>query len=273
MTRHMDWMTLTDAQLWEYVLTHPIAGGRQDDPPPPPDPGPDETPPAPAPAAIGLIDGKPQERWDQVYGERTRYKHELEQYGVFGRPDEIKAKLDKLTAYDQAIEQARARGNSTAEEQEEVEKVRKQFLKIFPEMREVMDSRGKLNGVDELRQQYEELALDRASTRFTKVLDARKLDVKYQDSLEDLTMSQMSEAERKSLLKGDYSVLEEVLDRLDQGFLSKFAVTGSAPPAPPKRIGPGGSPPAGTPNKPKTFKEAHSAAFESLQAKLAAQGD
>ena len=74
------------------------------------------------------------------------------------------------------------------------------------------------------------------------------------------------------MLRGDLSVLDEVLDRLPTDFLAKFAATPSAPPPPSKRIGAGGSPPAPIKSdKPKTWNEAHAAAFEDLQAKMAAQ--
>lgn len=262
----------------------PIAGGGEDEPPAdpgggddPPLAGPDSQPPADSggepsgdggtPPMDDLRSPIPRARFDQVYGQFKGYKR-------FGSVKEIEEKLARLDKYETALKQYRESGQNTSNARgvpgddaqakaEVAREIREQMLEIMPELQNI-------NRLDDLINHQRQSNAEAASNHLYGLLKDYNVELSEedQDDLEDLLWAKMDDDQRQALLKGEFSVLEDVFnENMDRGILARLKPSSPAPPAPPVRHTPGGQGDRKLPEKKMTFAEAESAAFERLTSK------
>lgn len=191
----------------------------------------------------------PKPRFDEVYGNLKRYKE-------FGSADELKAKLQKLDQYEQAIEQHRQKQQPQNEDPKA--RIRQQLREVAPELDEI----------SEMRETLHSIRMEKASTHLGSLLKEKVpgISLKMQDRIEDYVLANMTEEQSRRFNRGDLSVLNEFVEEdLETGLLGSLksqTKAGNPPPKPPIRHGAGGTPPKPPGDqKPKTLKEAEDLAF------------
>jgi hypothetical protein len=212
----------------------------------------------------------PIERFNAVYGKVKEYEGQINQYKGFGNPNDLKAKLEKLTAWEKAVEDQRKQASMTPSEQEQAKRtaqLRRELEQVYPEIAEVKRMKELQDELNTLKGSNSEskatAQLEKHSISFTGVLKAAKLDTKFQPKIEEYIVSQMSDEEKQRFVAGDFKVAEEIFNReLKDGLFSAMRGKPSLP-TPPMRNTPGGTPPMNS-KKPMTMKEAEDEAWSRM---------
>lgn len=214
----------------------------------------------------------PIERFNEVYGKNKEYERQLGQYSGYGKPDELKAKLDKLAAWEKAVEEQRKAASMTdtekAAEQRKLQ-LRKELVSLFPELDSIKKIEELEKVIASLQGSSEESkasqVLEKHSLAFTGVLKAAKIDLKYQDKIEEYIVSQMDDEQKKAFIAGDFSIAQAIFDNeLKDGLFSAMRAKPVLP-VPPIRNTAGGTGPKGGKPKPMTMREAEEAGWARLQ--------
>lgn len=205
----------------------------------------------------------PYKRFEEIYGKMKDYEGQLSRFKQIGDPNSASERLKKLEQWEKQVEDYRQKQNQTPTEQAEAQRVaaiRKELLKVYPELNDV-------NTVKELKaqlaalQQNSQQSVDQAtlkdmSTRFADTLKAAKIDAKYQTKIEEYLVSQMSEEERQEFVKGDFTIAERIFtNELKDGLFSAMKAKPVLQ-APAVRHTPGGTPPQSKVQKARTLAEA-----------------
>lgn len=224
-----------------------------------------EPTPTPSPLEPGGV------RFEQVYGKMKDYEAQVNQYKELGDAAEMRRIKEEHAQWKRALEEYKSQAARTPDEKAEAERamsIRRELLKVYPELERVNTVSELMKQVEELRSNFSEqttrATLQQASDAFSEVLKANKIDLKYQGKLEEYIAHQMSDEDKRAFLSGDFSVAEKIfLNELNEGL---FAGLKSQPSLqkPPMRNTAGGTPPGAQAQKPKTLKEAESEAFSRL---------
>ena len=213
-------------------------------------------------------------RFEQVYGKMRDFEGQLKQFKEFGDPKEIRQQLETFKQWKKQVEDYQKQQQMTPDEKTEAQRaaaIRKELLKVYPELAEVSTLKEMKAALDEMRSGYSETKaeanMEKASVKFSETLKAAKIDTKYQSKIEEYIFSQMNEEERQEFLNtGDTAVPERIFkNELENGLFSMMK-TGPKLPTPPLRNTPGGTPPNGKPKAPKDWKEAEDAAWGMIEA-------
>jgi hypothetical protein len=210
----------------------------------------------------------PYQRFEQVYGKMKDLESKYTQFKEFGDPGSVKERLNKLAQWEKTVEEHRQQQAKTPDEQAEAQRaaqIKKELLKVYPELADVNSLKELKAAMDELKNGYAttkaEATLKEASMRFSDTLKAAKIDSKYQDKIEEYIVSQMSDEERQEFVKGNYEIAERIFNNeLKDGLFSGMRAKPNLP-TPMTRNTPGGTPPNGRDNKPKTLQEAAELGF------------
>jgi len=219
-----------------------------------------------------LIDGKPIERWNDVYGKYKTTHEKYQQYSGLGDPAEIKSRLQKLQEWEKAVEEQRKQASLGEDEkaaQQNQRKIREELLRVYPELKDIQSLKELREEIASLKGEVSgskvEVVAQKASSELSEMLKSSKIDGKYQSKIEDFIFSQMTEEEQKTFAQGDFSRMKEIFDQeLNDGLLSAYK-RGPRPPEPPVRLKPGGTPPRKE-VKPKTLDEATNDAWAKIEA-------
>ena len=265
--------TLSEYEVWLRDEYRPIRGGQGE-----PGEGGEEGGKEPEvgeggekPVFKDLIDGKPIERWNDVYGKYKTIHEKYQQYAGFGDPGEVNSRLQKLQEWEKVVEEQRKRASLTPDEKTEAEenlKIEKELLRRAPWLAnakkfEQMEAKlaeleGNISG-----SRLESIA-SKASSELSGMLSAAKIDSKYQSKIEDLIFSQMTQEEQRQFAMGDFSRMKEIFEQeLNEGLLSAHKRS-PAPPNPMVRHKPGGTPPRAKDAKPKTLDDASNDAWPKM---------
>ena len=196
----------------------------------------------------------PKPRFDEVY-------HQVKAYKSYGTPEEIAAKLDRLTAYDNALQEHRRNKVPKEGNESEVERgaIRKQLLEVMPELNQV-------GGI----QRFMDANIKRAQSHVLATAKSMGVNIPndMQDDVKRYILNRMNEEERMAIVWGDYSSIDEALTQsIEKGLLSKFKVAQTPPPTP-KRHSTGGTQLSENGNNaPKTWKEAEDIAWGIIKEK------
>lgn len=210
----------------------------------------------------------PYQRFEQVYGKMKEYETKFNQFKEFGDPGSVRDRLNKMKEWEKAVEEHRQKANQSPDEQAESQRaanIRKELLKVYPELAEVQSMKELKAAIEELKNGYTtskaEGTLKEASSRFTDALKSAKIDTKYQTKIEEYIVSQMSDEERREFVGGNYGIAEQIFNNeLKDGLFSGMRARPNLP-APPLRNNPGGTPPSSKGSKPKTLQEAADLGF------------
>lgn len=214
----------------------------------------------------------PIERFNEVYGKAKEFERAFGQYAGFGKPDELKAKLEKLAAWEKAVEEQRKQASLTPTEQDEAKRqlaIQKELYKAMPSLK-LLD---KIEALEKKLSEYEgrqsettaAATLKEHSAKFAEILKANKFDLKYQEKLEDYILSQMDDEQKQQFIQGDFSIAENIFKQdLKEGLLSGMKPKPVLP-VPPIRNTEGGHEPQGKGKKPLTMKEAEDEAWSRMK--------
>ena len=205
----------------------------------------------------------PYQRFEQVYGKMKEYESQIKQFKEFGDPNSVRDRLSKLDQWQKSVEEYRTKANQTPDEQAEGQRaaaIRKELLKVYPELADVQSLKEMKAAMEELRagvsSSKAEASLKEASNRFTDTLKSAKIDTKHQSKIEEYIVSQMSNEERQEFVNGNFGIAERIFnDELKDGLFAGMRARPTLP-TPGIRNTPGGTPPTSKGNKPKTLQEA-----------------
>ncbi len=259
-------------EVWLRTEYRPIRGG-QDDPAEPAEPIEPAEPAEPKqPQFNDLMDGKPIETWNALYG---RYKTAAEQaksYSELGDVNKIKQDLATFREWQKKVEEYQKQQNLTPDEKTEAQR-RQQILN---ELVKVMPGLQKLGKLDELEQklsQWEEKQTtaeisanaDNASRQFSETIKAAKIDPKYQEDIEVWLWNKMNEEQQELIKRGDASEAIKMFNEFNKTGMFD-GMKARAIPKPSLRNAPGGTPPKGPGKKPIDFNSATNEAWEAYNA-------
>lgn len=210
-----------------------------------------------------LIDGKPIERWNDVYGKYKTTHEKYQQYAGLGDPGEVKSKLQKLQEWEKAVEEQRRKASMTEDDrtaEQNQQRIRQELLKVYPELRDIQTLKELREEIAALKGDISgsklESVANSASNELSGMLKESRIDAKYQERIENFIFSQMTQEEQMQFAQGDFSRMKEIFEQeLNEGLLSTFK-RGPRLPEPPVRHRPGGTPPKAKETKPKTLNEA-----------------
>lgn len=213
----------------------------------------------------------PVERFNQVYGKAKEYEGVVNQYKGFGDPGSVKSKLEKLSAWEKAVDEQRKQQAMTPTEQEQAKRtaqLRRELEQVYPEIADVKTLKELRAELDALRNGNTETqataTLEKHSAKFADILKTARLDTKFQPKIEEYIVSQMSGEEKQRFVAGDFKIAEEIFNQeLKDGLFSTLRAKTNLP-TPPTRNTPGGTPPAGKGKKPMTMKEAEDEAWSRM---------
>lgn len=204
--------------------------------PPPPEPEITE------PEGINI----PKPRFDQVNNELRTWKE-------FGKPDEVREKLERLAAYDNRLKAYRENSAKTPDQQESERsrsEIRRQMEEVYPELKDL-----------QRLQTIVQTNISRASGHLAQTLKSQNLEFteEEQGEIEDYLWSRMTPQEQEALKFGDFSVIDRKIT--ESKLLTRLKPIPPAPPPPaPKRHQTGGTPPKGE-TKPANWKDADEVAW------------
>lgn len=212
----------------------------------------------------------PYERFSQVYGDNKEWKS-------LGDRAEVKARLDRLQQIDDKIKDYQEKQAAFAEAQNPKGKIRQQLYEVDPELKDIASFKKEIReAISEMREMRHQEIMKGASSYLTSYLKDAGINVdrKMQDRMEDYLMTQMSEEDGKALDKGNYLVLNAIMEKElgEGGFLrhlksvQKAAYPGAL--SPPVRHKGGVSAPD-KPKKSMTKEELIDASWERFQAGMA----
>src|SRR5690554_2695215 len=173
-----------------------------------------------------VIDGKPIERWNDLYSRYSRY-------AKFGKPEEVEARLTRLEEYERALEAHRR----AQQPRSQAEELRAQLLQLLPELSTLQ----KMSQSHEtLQQRIAALNIERAQARLTTLLQEHGIEAspEEREDLEELLTQKMSDEQRQALLDGQLEVVDEVFKaQLSRkgllGYLKAKSAAQKPPPRPP----------------------------------------
>jgi small-conductance mechanosensitive channel len=214
----------------------------------------------------------PIERFNEVYGKAKEYERNLGQYNSFGKPEELKTKLEKLAAWEKAVDEQRKTASLTPTEQDAAKRqlqIQKELFTAMPSLK-LLD---KIEAMEKKLGEYEghtaeakaEVVLKDHSTKFSKILSADKIDLKFQPKIEDYILSQMDDEQKRQFVQGDFSIAETIYANERKEGLISLTRMKSSPPAPAVRNSAGGTPPKGQEKKAMTMKEAENEAWNRMK--------
>lgn len=223
------------------------------------------------PKFVDLVDGKPIERWNDIYGKYKTYHETAKQYSELGDVTEVKSKLQKLQEWEKAVEEQRknaAMGDDERQAKQREAQIRKELLRVYPELAEIQSLKELRDEIAAMKGEVSGTKMEalaaKASAELSGMLSSAKIDAKYQSKIEDFLFSQMTQEEQKDFAKGDFSRMKEIFeDELNNGLLSAYK-RGPKPPDPAVRHKPGGTPPKVEAKKPKTLDEATNDAWSKM---------
>ena len=265
--------TLSEYEVWLRDEYRPIRGGQGE-----PGEGGEERGEEPVvgeggekPVFKDLIDGKPIERWNDVYGKYKTTHEKYQQYAEFGDPGEVKSKLQKLQEWEKAVEEQRRKSSMTDDDrtaEQNQQRIRQELLKVYPELKDIQTLKELREEISDLKGEMSgsklESVANKASGELSGMLSAAKIDSKYQSKIEDLIFSQMTQEEQRQFAMGDFSRMKEIFEQeLNEGLLSAHKRS-PAPPNPMVRHKPGGTPPRAKDAKPKTLDDASNDAWPKM---------
>jgi hypothetical protein len=210
-------------------------------------------------------------RFEQVYGKMKDFEAQASQYKELGDIAELRRIRDEHRQWKQALDEYKAQAARTPDEKAEADRalaIRKELLKVYPELESVNTVKELMKQVEEIRSNLSEQSLratlSKASETFSEVLKANKIDLKYQGKIEDYIAAQMSDEDKRAMLSGDFSVAEKIFtNEMKEGIFAGLRVQQS-PPRPATRNTTGGTPPAAKGAKASTLKDAETEAFARL---------
>lgn len=209
-----------------------------------------------------LIDGKPLERWNDLYGRYSRY-------AKYGKPEELEQKIQRLEQYEKALAQHRQGAKPTSEEE-----LRQQLLQLLPELRSM---EGLTQSQRAMQQRIAALNVERAQGRLSTLLKDHAIEVspEEREDLEELLTTRMDDEQKQRLVSGDLAVVDEVFTtQLGRkgllGYLKAKSAASKPPQKAPVRHGPTAvTPPKDQPKKKlKSLDEAGDVAYERFVQKM-----
>lgn len=210
-------------------------------------------------------------RFEQVYGKMKDFEQQAAQYKDLGDVNELRQMRTEHTAWKKALDEYKAQQNLSEGDRTEAQRVasiRKELIKVYPDLEKVGTVTELMQQVQELRNSISEqsatASLARASETFAGVLKASKIDLKHQSKIEEYIASQMNDEQKKEFVKGDFSIAETIFNNeLKDGLFASLKQKAILP-TPNVRNTAGGTPPAGKAGAPKTLKEAEDASWARL---------
>lgn len=255
-------------QQWlqeEYV---PIMGGDDpladpatppEDPPSDPQGGDPPVKPQPPDDSGNWI---PKGRFDQVNNANRAYKE-------FGKPEEVKARLDKLTEWEKQVDAYNEDQKLTQQQRDDKasrEEIAKQLRELLPELAGLNEIGDLKKAVEKITTSGVEKNLSSASVHLAELLKKENIEVDAgtHDRLEDYIWVRMTDEGREAMQQGDYSEIDEVFKQeLEEGLLAKYKPQPGPTPLP-RRHKTGGTPPQKPKEPIKTFEDAEKIVNERL---------
>jgi hypothetical protein len=182
----------------------------------------------------------PITRFNEVYGQSKDFERMAKAYQTYGKPEDLKSRLDKLAQWEKAVEESRAKAGQSDEEKtaaDRAARVRRELMAIFPELGKLAKIEELEKGYGELRGTSEETAasamLAEHSKSFTKILSAAHIDPKYQSDIEEYIVAKMSDEEKLAFVRGDFGVAKTMFDGLLKAGGMLTTLVKKQPPIPP----------------------------------------
>jgi len=186
----------------------------------------------------------PRERFDKVYGQFAEYKK-------LGKIPDLQTRLQKLDAWEKAVEEQRKRTQDANGDPE----IENQLFSKVPKIKAALEKIAEFDkrfekfgtyeqGLAELREQTISQRMDKASTYFSgelkKAYPNITLDKKDQDRMEKIIWYDLSAEQQQEFANGDFSFIDDFIVN-NKDFLSRFAPAKSTP-KPFVRLGSQGAP-------------------------------
>ena len=221
------------------------------------------------PQFTDLIDGKPLETWNALYGKYKATTEQFNQYKELGDPNKVKQDLATFREWQKKVEDYNKQQNLTPDEKTEAQRqqaILKELYKVMPGLQKL----GKLDELETKFSQWEEKLTtseisanaEKASSQFSDVIKGARIDPKFQDDIEVWLWNKMDENQQELIKRGDASEAIKMFNELNKTGMFNGMKAQSLP-KPPLRNAPGGTPPKGkSQDREKTFSEAGNSAWE-----------
>ncbi len=214
----------------------------------------------------------PIDRFNEVYGKYKELERSSKAWEGL-KPDEVRAKMDKLTQWEKAVEEAKKKSAMSDDEKSAADRaarVRKELLAIFPELAGLTKLSDFEKAIAELRGAQDEgvatEVIKEHSASLTALMKETGIDPKYQNKIENYLVALMSDEDKQAFLQGDFDVAKKLFeDDIKDGGLLASLVKKSAPIPPALRNPAGGTIVKGKAPKPMGLKEALDAGWERMK--------